>query len=90
MHNPNRNLFVGDEKVIYIENDSIRLGVNLDLGGAVTYLAEHGRKNLINSFDWGRQVQMSEPKTSEPLHSSCTRQATRCVPVASLAASPIT
>ncbi len=59
MHNPNRILFTGDENVIYIENDHIRLGVNLDLGGAVTYLSEHGRKNLINSFDWGRQVQMS-------------------------------
>lgn len=48
-----------DDHVIYIENDCIRLGVNLGLGGAVTYLCEHGRKNLINSFDWGRQVQMS-------------------------------
>ena len=42
-----------------IENEYIKLGVNLGLGGAVTYLCEHGRENLINSFDWGRQVQMS-------------------------------
>lgn len=48
-----------DENIIYIENDCIRLGVNLALGGVVTYLAEHGKPNLINSHDWGRQVQMS-------------------------------
>lgn len=45
--------------IVSIENEQIRLGVNLALGGAVTELAEHGRPNLINSFDWGRQVQMS-------------------------------
>ena len=47
------------DNILYIENDHIRLGVNLALGGCVTYLAEHGEENLINSFDWGRQVQMS-------------------------------
>ncbi len=51
--------FLGDEHVAYIENEHIRLGINLALGGCVTYLAEHGRDNLINSHDWGRQVQMS-------------------------------
>ena len=48
-----------DENLLWIENDALRLGVNLGLGGAVTFLAEHGRPNLINSHDWGRQVQMS-------------------------------
>lgn len=47
------------DNILYIENDRIKLGVNLALGGVVTYLAEHGKPNLINSFDWGRQVQMS-------------------------------
>ena len=47
------------ENVLWIENKSLRLGVNLGLGGAVTFLAERGRPNLINSYDWGRQVQMS-------------------------------
>ncbi len=51
--------FLGDEHVAYIENEHIRLGINLALGGCVTYLAEKGGKNLINSHDWGRQVQMS-------------------------------
>lgn len=47
------------DNIAFIENDRIKLGVNLALGGCVTYLAEHGHENLINSFDWGRQVQMS-------------------------------
>jgi len=45
----------------YIENDRIRLGINLSIGGAVTYLSDklNGGQNMINSFDWGRQIQMS-------------------------------
>ncbi|MBI3921121.1 MAG: hypothetical protein HY318_06865 [Armatimonadetes bacterium] len=44
----------------YLDNGSIRIGVNLDLGGAITYLSESkGQLNLINSHDWGRQIQMS-------------------------------
>ena len=42
-----------DAHVVFIENDRLRLGVDLSLGGAVTHLAEHGHPNLINSFDWG-------------------------------------
>jgi len=42
----------------YIENEQIRLGANLDIGGAITYLS-CGGENMINSHDWGRQVQMS-------------------------------
>ena len=51
--------YLTDDNLIFIENEYIRLGANLSLGGALTYLAEKGRKNLINSYDWGRQVQMS-------------------------------
>ena len=44
----------------YLDNGVIRLGVNLELGGAITYLsASNSRTNLINSHDWGRQIQMS-------------------------------
>ena len=44
----------------YLDNGQIRLGVDLGIGGAVTYLSESGTSvNMINSFDWGRQVQMS-------------------------------
>ena len=51
--------YLTDDNLVFIENEHIRLGANLSLGGALTYLAEKGRKNLINSYDWGRQVQMS-------------------------------
>ena len=47
------------ENVSVISNEYIKLGINLSLGGAITYLAENGKDNLINSSDWGRQVQMS-------------------------------
>lgn len=57
-----------NENVSSIENDQIKLGVNLALGGAVTFLAEHGRPNLINSADWGRQVQMSFYSFPVPFH----------------------
>jgi hypothetical protein len=45
----------------YIENDFVKLGVDLRLGGAITVLVDKQRddRNLVNSHDWGRQVQMS-------------------------------
>ena len=44
----------------YLENDQIRIGLNLDIGGAITYLSKTGsNENIINSYDWGRQIQMS-------------------------------
>lgn len=51
--------YLTEDNLIFIENEYIKLGANLSIGGALTYLCEHGRKNLINSYDWGRQVQMS-------------------------------
>ncbi|MCA9446086.1 MAG: hypothetical protein KC931_03150 [Candidatus Omnitrophica bacterium] len=48
------------ENLSIIENESIRLGVDLDLGGSITLLESKEKPgNLINSHDWGRQVQMS-------------------------------
>jgi hypothetical protein len=44
----------------YLDNGTIRLGVDLNLGGAITWLSKSKSDlNLINSWDWGRQVQMS-------------------------------
>lgn len=51
--------YLTNDNLVFLENENIRIGVNLSLGGALTYLAENGKKNLINSYDWGRQVQMS-------------------------------
>ncbi len=49
-----------EDRVSYIDNGTIRLGVNLDLGGAITYLARSdGGENIVNSADWGRQIQLS-------------------------------
>ncbi len=48
------------EKMSYLDNGTIRLGVNLNLGGSITYLADaDDRINIINNHDWGRQIQMS-------------------------------
>ena len=52
--------FAAEDKVDYLDNGVIRIGVNLDLGGSVTYLADAKTKeNIVNSFDWGRQIQQS-------------------------------
>ena len=51
--------YLSDDNLLFIENEYIRIGANLSLGGALTFLAEKGAENLINNYDWGRQVQMS-------------------------------
>jgi uncharacterized repeat protein (TIGR01451 family) len=45
----------------YLDNGVIRLGVDLDKGGTITYLAASGPAgvNVINSHDFGRGVQQS-------------------------------
>lgn len=44
----------------FIDNGTIKLGISKDLGGAITYLAKSGSDhNVINNYDWGRQIQMS-------------------------------
>lgn len=49
----------------YISNDQIKLGANLALGGSITYLASveggisDNTHNIVNNYDFGRQIQMS-------------------------------
>jgi hypothetical protein len=45
----------------YLDNGHIRVGVNLAAGGAITHLSLTGEsaENLVNNWDWGRQIQMS-------------------------------
>jgi hypothetical protein len=44
----------------YIQNEFIRVGIDLNLGGSITFLSDVKKgENLINNSDWGRQVQMS-------------------------------
>ncbi|MDO8541305.1 MAG: hypothetical protein Q7S40_12775 [Opitutaceae bacterium] len=48
-----------EPRMSYLENSEIKVGVNLAIGGAITFLSHRGGPNMINSFDWGRQIQMS-------------------------------
>ncbi len=44
----------------YLDNGVIRLGVDLDLGGTISYLADATRKeNVINTYDLGRRIAQS-------------------------------
>lgn len=44
----------------YIDNGMVKLGVDLGVGGAITYIADsQAGKNIVNNYDWGRQIQMS-------------------------------
>jgi hypothetical protein len=44
----------------YIQNEFIRVGIDLNLGGSITFLSDLKKgENIINNSDWGRQVQMS-------------------------------
>jgi hypothetical protein len=57
------------DRISFIENSEIKVGINQDLGGAITWLSVPGRDNLINNSDWGRQIQLSYysgPKPFEP------------------------
>ena len=65
-------------RMSYIENDSIRLGVDLNLGGVITYLAPvtNHELNVINSHDWGRQVQLSYYSGPIPFNPPGTTMAT--------------
>ena len=48
------------ERMSWLENEQIRLGIDLDRGGAITFLAaKTDGANVINNFDLGRQVQLS-------------------------------
>jgi hypothetical protein len=46
-------------EVSYLDNGRIRVGIDLDLGGVITYVAAAGGDNMINSADYGRQIQQS-------------------------------
>ena len=49
-----------EARMSFLDNGVIRIGVNLNAGGAITYLSLSGSQtNLVNNWDWGRQIQMS-------------------------------
>jgi len=44
----------------FLANKQIKVGVDLNLGGSITYIADAQKlENVVNNKDWGRQVQMS-------------------------------
>ena len=43
----------------FLDNGKILVGVDLKLGGAITWLSRSGGENVVNSHDFGRQVQLS-------------------------------
>lgn len=50
----------GEDTMRYVVNGVIKVGVDLAVGGAITHVSEaKDGRNLINSHDWGRQIQMS-------------------------------
>lgn len=51
----------GAEPLRYLENDRVKLGIDLSIGGAIVYLEDFANEtgNMINSADWGRQIQLS-------------------------------
>ena len=56
-------------KMTYLENEAIRFGADLSIGGAITHLSTKKGPNMVNSHDWGRQIQMSfysGPQPFEP------------------------
>lgn len=54
-------------KMSYLENKQIKVGIDLNLGGAITYVSRADRDdNLVNNWDWGRQIQMSHYSGPSP------------------------
>ena len=47
------------ERMSFLENGTVKVGVDLNRGGAITYLSRDGGANIVNNFDLGRQVQLS-------------------------------
>lgn len=52
-------LLAPPDSVRFIDNGSVRVGLNLAKGGAITHLFEGSGPNMVNNHDLGRQIQMS-------------------------------
>jgi hypothetical protein len=48
-----------EPQMSFLDNGRVKVGVDLSLGGAITWLSRDGGENLVNSYDYGRQIQMS-------------------------------
>lgn len=55
----------------YLDNGTVRIGVDLGKGGSITYLSKSGTSdNLINNYDLGRQIQQSYYSGPQPYNPS--------------------
>lgn len=52
-------VFAHGEQIKTLENRQIRVGIDLDHGGAIAFLSKPGGENLINIHDMGRFIQPS-------------------------------
>jgi hypothetical protein len=52
-------LEAAEPRMSWLENGEIKVGVDLSLGGAITWLSKGGGENRVNNFDHGRQIQLS-------------------------------
>ncbi len=49
-----------EERWVYLDNDHVRLGVNMSAGGCVGWFSHSGSQdNLLNAYDVGRYIQQS-------------------------------
>lgn len=48
-----------DANMSYLDNGVVKVGVDLNRGGAIVFLAPADGDNLVNNFDLGRQIQLS-------------------------------
>jgi hypothetical protein len=54
------HISVAEPSMSYLDNGTIKVGVDRTLGGAITYLSRvRDPQNVVNNWDWGRQIQMS-------------------------------
>jgi beta-galactosidase len=57
----------------YLTNGIVKVGIDLNKGGSITYLSgQPDGRNLINSYDLGRQIQMSFYSGPVPYHPAGT------------------
>lgn len=48
-----------EERMSFLDNGQLRVGADLDLGGAITWLSAKDGENRVNNFDHGRQIQLA-------------------------------
>jgi hypothetical protein len=48
-----------EPRMSFLQNEQVKVGVDLSLGGAITWLSPNGGENRVNNFDYGRQIQLS-------------------------------